>query len=622
MATARVTATTGKHLLDVVIVYNKTFGLTKDAELLQKYLGAAAKAQGRSIGKVKHVDPREVPVMCDIIIHLEIPYYAWFPYARYNIVMVNPEWWVSEAFDPYLPKIDLLLFKNEATLETFKIMGSLPAEKIALVPWCCDDVSDLVRGSDPKRAFLYLLAGSPSKAAAAKDIISLWKPSYPNLHVYTTRADFAEASASAASGKENVKIIETELSVAATKTLQASYFGHICASEAEGFGLSAAEAENIGCFTILNHNESYDASYTPSEAVWFLPTTQVANDKTRSSRYVIGQDQAVTDMLDKAVTAFATSDVVTVAAMVRQRREDAERRRHQFAIACDEVFKRAAAVVDASRSATPTRHIPPPLSKEECPHISIVTLVYNRRKFWDLALHNMMVTDYPRDKMEWVIVDDSDDMEQSISDKIAKITNVLPDLNVAYVPYHEKITIGGKRNLGTKRAKHDIILMMDDDDHYPETSFRRRVSWLVKTDAQAAVCTTLALYDLRTGISAVNVPPYDLPLGKRLSEATLTFRRSFFNDRKFEKISMAEGDPFVSGRESQVVEMMPQQIIVSFCHGSNSSSRRIPPSDVKPACFWGFPPEFLQFVHKLADVDLELVDLPTPGSAVSSRAST
>jgi len=622
MATTRATApaTHAKHLLDVVIVYNKTFGLTKDADLLQKYLGDAAKAQGRSIGKVKYVDPREVPVMCDIIIHLEVPYYAWFPYARYNIVMVNPEWWVSEAFDPYLPKIDLLLFKNEATLETFKITANLPEEKIALVPWCCAEDGTLKVPSDPKREFLYLLAGSPSKAAAAKDIISLWKSSYPTLHVYTTRSDFAVASASVASGKENVKVVETELGVTALKTLQASYFGHICASEAEGFGLSAAEAENLGRFTILNHNESYDVSYTPSEAVWFLPTTQVANDKTRSSRYVLDvASGAAADALDNAINAFQNANSEEVAQV---RRAEAVGRRQRFAIACDEVFKRAAAVVDSSRSVTPTRHIPPPLSKDECPPISIVTLVYNRRKFWDLALHNMMVTDYPRDKMEWVIVDDSDDMEQSISDKIAKITNVLPDLNVAYVPYHEKITIGGKRNLGTKRAKHDIILMMDDDDHYPETSFRRRVSWLVKTDAQAAVCTTLALYDLRTGISAVNVPPYDLPLGKRLSEATLTFRRSFFNDRKFEKISMAEGDPFVSGRESQVVEMMPQQIIVSFCHGSNSSSRRIPPSDVKPACFWGFPPEFLQFVHKLADVDIELVDLPTPGSAVSSRAST
>jgi hypothetical protein len=120
----------------------------------------------------------------------------------------------------------------------------------------------------------------------------------------------------------------------------------------------------------------------------------------------------------------------------------------------------------------------------------------------------------------------------------------------------------------------------------------------------------------------VNVPPYDLALGKRISEATLTFRRSFFMDRKFEKISVAEGDPFIVGRELQVAEMMPQQIIVSFCHGSNSSSRRIPPSDVKPACFWGFPPEFLKFVHGLAGIELELADMPAVGAAAATATGS
>ena len=48
--------------------------------------------------------------------------------------------------------------------------------------------------------------------------------------------------------------------------------------------------------------------------------------------------------------------------------------------------------------------------------------------------------------------------------------------------------------------------------------------------------------------------------------------------------------------------MPPQQIIVAFSHGGNKSSRRIPPEN--PACFWGFPKEYLIFIHKLADVNL------------------
>jgi hypothetical protein len=586
-----------KSTLDIAFVYNRSVGLEKDAKLLEDALAAAAKGNGQSIGKVKHLDPREVPVMCDIIVHLEIPYYAWMPYARYNIIMVNPEWWVSEAYDPYLPQIDLLLFKNESALETFKVVCALPDEKCAIVPWCASVKASLV---SPVREVLYLVGGSINKAAAAKDVVSLWKPSYPTLHIYTTRNDFEFGEK-----KENVKVVCKELEAGEVTILQRKYFGHCCASEAEGFGYTAAEAEMVGAFTFLNHNDAYNSSYTGDNYVRFLPTTQVANDKTRSSRYQIDISGSST-LLDTYIDNFLNEDMDLC---IKTRVANAEQRSKNFRDATKTVFMKASQGVEVSRSIKKVRHMPPVLTKEECPPISVVTLIYNRRKFWDLALHNMMITDYPRDKLEWVIVDDSDDMDQSISDKITKIQGVLPGLNVVYVPYHEKISIGGKRNLGVKRATHDIILMMDDDDHYPETSFRRRVAYLAKNpDKGCAVSTTLALYDLRTGISAVNVPPYDLPLGKRISEATLTFRRSFYLDRKFEKISMAEGDPFIQGREKEVIEMMPQHIIVSFCHGSNSSSRRIPPSDVKPACFWGFPAEFLQFVHKLAGVEVELQD--------------
>jgi hypothetical protein len=38
-------------------------------------------------------------------------------------------------------------------------------------------------------------------------------------------------------------------------------------------------------------------------------------------------------------------------------------------------------------------------------------------------------------------------------------------------------------------------------------------------------------------------------------------------------------------------------------HGSNASSRRVP--EGKISCFWGFPPEFLKFLHGLAGVEVE-----------------
>jgi hypothetical protein len=166
--------------------------------------------------------------------------------------------------------------------------------------------------------------------------------------------------------------------------------------------------------------------------------------------------------------------------------------------------------------------------------------------------------------------------------------------------------VAEKRNLGTAKATADIVLMMDDDDHYPGTSFRRRVAWLTRHPwkPRAVAATTIACYDLVKGISAVNTPPMGLPLGQRVSEATLTFYKSWWEERKFPSpVQVGEGEEFLTGRAHEVLEIPPQQIIVAFSHGANTSSRRIPSgAEVKPGCFWGFPKEFLIFIHGLAGV--------------------
>jgi hypothetical protein len=252
------------------------------------------------------------------------------------------------------------------------------------------------------------------------------------------------------------------------------------------------------------------------------------------------------------------------------------------------------------------RALPPVLTDAECPKISIITLLHNRRKFVDLAFHNLLITDYPKDKIEWVVIEDSDDLNEQASDKVIKFGTQSAPLTVSYIPLHKKHSIGEKRNLAVARAQHDIILMMDDDDHYPATSFRRRVSWILEHPwkPSAAVCTTIACYDLVKGISAVNTPPWGLGLSQRISEATLTFQKSWWEARPFPSVSVAEGEGFLEGRELDVLEIPPQQIIVAMSHGKNATGRRIPP-DAAPSCFWGFPKEFLIFLHRLAGVEVD-----------------
>jgi glycosyltransferase involved in cell wall biosynthesis len=231
--------------------------------------------------------------------------------------------------------------------------------------------------------------------------------------------------------------------------------------------------------------------------------------------------------------------------------------------------------------------------------------LYNRPNFFDLACHNIMVSDYPKDKIEWILVEDSDPTE-SLKERVAAVAAKSAPLKVVYLPLATRTAVGEKRNIGVAAASHPIVLMMDDDDHYPETSFRRRVAWLTGHSWKPSIvgCTTIACYDLLKGIRAVNSPPTLIPLGQRVSEATLTFYKSWWEKHSFDAaVQIGEGESFLTGREGDFLELPPQQIIVAFSHNKNASSRRIPSSDdVKPGCFWGFPAEYLEFIHGLAGI--------------------
>ena len=69
--------------LSVNIIYNKsnTYGLNDDAVILERILHSH---------KPKLVDMREPLFYSDINIHLEIPVFSAIPWARTNILLVNP----------------------------------------------------------------------------------------------------------------------------------------------------------------------------------------------------------------------------------------------------------------------------------------------------------------------------------------------------------------------------------------------------------------------------------------------------------------------------------------------------------------------------------------------------
>ena len=107
--------------------------------------------------------------------------------------------------------------------------------------------------------------------------------------------------------------------------------------------------------------------------------------------------------------------------------------------------------------------------------VSIVTPTYNRRYFIKRMIKNYMSQTYPKENMEWIIIDDGSDKVKDIFDNYQHETNNSIK-NLHYIGLSEKITLGKKRNMLNRFCKGDIILNMDDDDYY----FPNRVLYSVE----------------------------------------------------------------------------------------------------------------------------------------------
>jgi len=562
-------------VVDYVLLYNRsnTFGLQKDAELLEEsILSIFPKAN------IKKVDPREPPLPCNVCIHLEVPHPVWFSWARLHYIMVNPEWW-SDEWNVFAPKFNWI-FKTLNAQSKFISNGLATEDNSTVLHWKCrTSIKDVVKNpisNDVSDGWIWFIGGSKNKRAAAEVVLPLWKNTYLPLRVYSIEPLCVGANLSS-----NINMIVKDLDGQEQLKLASYYPGHICLSVDEGFGHTAAESEIVGAFTMLNTIDAYTEGYDHSSGIAWVDTD-------------FKDSEQLSKALDDANALFRKQNMVDIRLT---RREEYIRRGEQW---MKDISRFCSSMQEKLNSTAVLPRLPPLLNN--LPSISILTLVHGRPKFLDLAFHNLMVTDYPKNKIEWVIIDDSPP-EESGSDKIVKFEETFYPGKITYIPLPKKLLIGRKRNIAVKRASHDILLMMDDDDHYPQTSFRRRVAWLGKNSC--AVCTTIAVYDLEQGISAVNTPPHDLSLAARCSEATLTFTRDFWLERPFPDVGMGEGEEFLKGRELRVVEMPPQQIIVAFNHGKNTSNRRIPGEDATTGCFWGFPKQFLEFIHGIAGVEVE-----------------
>lgn len=203
-------------------------------------------------------------------------------------------------------------------------------------------------------------------------------------------------------------------------------------------------------------------------------------------------------------------------------------------------------------------------NQDELPKVSIVTITKNRKHFLPLALTNWEHFDYPRNKLEWIIV------EEECENNWENITEIIRDSK--YIKLKGEYSIPQKRNIGCENASGEIICFMDDDDYYPPESILTRVRLLMEyKDIVIVGSSMLGAYDI------INKKSGYVSDGQlSIAEASMGFRKKAWEMQTFnEREKIGEWRSFIAGRINKVMDAPYCFIIVALNHYGNISEKEV-----------------------------------------------
>jgi glycosyltransferase involved in cell wall biosynthesis len=202
-------------------------------------------------------------------------------------------------------------------------------------------------------------------------------------------------------------------------------------------------------------------------------------------------------------------------------------------------------------------------SKAIKPFVSICTPTFNRRPFIESMIKCFKHQDYPKDRMEWIIIDDGTD---KIEDLVSGIKQV------KYFKYDKKMNLGEKRNLMHQKSKGQILVYMDDDDYYPPKRVSHAVEML-QSHPEALCAGSSEIYIYFKHIQKLyQFGPYG---ANHATAGTFAFKRKLLQDHKYDDdASLAEEKAFLKNYTVPFVQLDPLKTILVFSHDHNTFDKK------------------------------------------------
>tara|TARA_Y100000780_G_scaffold230169_1_gene251643 strand:+ start:1106 stop:2476 length:1371 start_codon:yes stop_codon:yes gene_type:complete len=203
------------------------------------------------------------------------------------------------------------------------------------------------------------------------------------------------------------------------------------------------------------------------------------------------------------------------------------------------------------------------LKRENLPLVTLCTPTYNRRPFIKQCINNMLKQTYPLDKLEWIVVDDG-------FDKVGDLFSDVKDINVRYISFDEKMTLGKKRNLIHKEATGKILIYIDDDDYYVPDRVLYAVTELLKSKKLIAGSSELHIWFDDDGIHKFG--PYGV---NHATAGTFAFKKELLNMTSYvDDACFAEEKKFLQNYTIPLLQLNPNKVMLVFNHLHNTIDKK------------------------------------------------
>lgn len=201
-------------------------------------------------------------------------------------------------------------------------------------------------------------------------------------------------------------------------------------------------------------------------------------------------------------------------------------------------------------------------TKKQLPFVSICTPTFNRRPFIPFIKKCFEHQTYPKERMEWIIIDDG-------FDPVGDLFEDVPQAKYFY--FTEHMNLGKKRNLMHTKCSGDIIVYMDDDDYYPPERVSHAVEVLTSNpNILAAGSSEMHIY-FDSIKSIMQFGPYG---PNHATAATFAFKKELLLISSYDNNSLlAEEKNFLQNYTIPFIQLDTLKTILVFSHKHNSLNK-------------------------------------------------